>query len=288
MRSTIAGCRRCARCSRPGLRARIPVHDAGPHERPIGRVAQRLVGVVRARGSFGCRCARRDARAGGRLGAGGQPGDEYLCTHEHHAAATSAWRSASRPSLSDELGARRGLAVGGMPPLAELMVRGELRPRPPSPAAAMSGSTRSAFAFAARFAPCAARRGRSRDSHARGRPAARRRVGAVARRPCRQGHRPCSSAARCRPERLSLPAPVLAGAGRHAAPVPGALPPAPRGAAAGRRRPADHRGRARRRLRRPLQLRAQLPPRRRRVAARFRRAARGDRKILQDRLRAPA
>src|SRR5690606_38488876 len=71
-----------------------------------------------------------------------------------------------------------------------------------------------------------------------------------------------------RPQRAPLPARVRARARRDAAPVPGARAPAPRGPAARRRGPADHRGRVRCRLRRSLELRAHLPRRGRRLAAR--------------------
>lgn len=79
------------------------------------------------RGSFGYRCGGRlfDMVAGSVLV--GRAGDEFMCTHEHHACGDECLSIHLSPERLDELGMReRDWRTTGLPPLPELVVLGEL------------------------------------------------------------------------------------------------------------------------------------------------------------------
>lgn len=79
------------------------------------------------RGSFGYRSRGESFElvAGSLLV--GRPGDEYVCTHEHHAGGDECLSFALAPEIVEEIGKRAEIwQVGGVPPLPELMVLGEL------------------------------------------------------------------------------------------------------------------------------------------------------------------
>jgi len=102
--------------------------DAGPHAAPYPEVHSSCsVSYVR-RGSFGYRYRGREAQlvAGSMLA--GCPGHEYVCTHDHHHGGDECLAFFLRPELADRLGGARAAhwQVGGVPPLAELVVLGEL------------------------------------------------------------------------------------------------------------------------------------------------------------------
>jgi len=104
------------------------------------------------RGSFGCRCCGRthELVPGSVLVL--KPGDEYQCTHEHREGGDDCLAVFLAPQLVAELGPRRGAwPSGGVPPLAELMVRGELM-RAVAAGDSDVGLDEAALAFAARFA----------------------------------------------------------------------------------------------------------------------------------------
>ena len=100
---------------------------AGPGDRPYAEAyASHSVAYVR-RGSFGCRTRGRayELVAGAVLV--GNPGQEYMCTHEHHVCGDECLSFHFTPAQADALGASRGhWAAGALPPLPELMVLGEL------------------------------------------------------------------------------------------------------------------------------------------------------------------
>jgi AraC-like DNA-binding protein len=99
--------------------------ESGPDDRPFPEVhATHSVSYVRE-GSFGCRTRGRafDLVAGSMLV--GHPGDEYVCTHDH-ARGDRCLSFQLAPELVDALGDGAGWRVGCVPPLAELMVLGEL------------------------------------------------------------------------------------------------------------------------------------------------------------------
>jgi AraC family transcriptional regulator len=78
------------------------------------------------KGSFACHTRGRvhELVAGSLMV--GYPGDEYLCTHEHHACGDECLSFQFSPELVDSLGKSDAWRAGGVPPLAELMVLGEL------------------------------------------------------------------------------------------------------------------------------------------------------------------
>lgn len=100
---------------------------AGPDDKPyVESHSGYSVAYVR-KGSFGC-MARGEAHE---LVAGslmlGYPGDEYMCTHEHHACGDECLSFQLSPALADELGGPAApWRKGAVPPLAQTMVLGEL------------------------------------------------------------------------------------------------------------------------------------------------------------------
>lgn len=108
----------------------MSIHDyrcaAGPHDRPFTECHGRhSISFVR-RGSFGYRCGGRHAElvAGSLLVA--HAGDEYVCTHEHHAGGDECLSFQLTPALADEIGGGpRAWRAGAVAPLAELMVLAE-------------------------------------------------------------------------------------------------------------------------------------------------------------------
>lgn len=100
---------------------------AGPDDRPYAELFRdHSISYVR-RGSFGCRSRGRtfELVAGSVLI--GHPGDEYLCTHDHHVCGDECLSFHFAPELADTIGGSRdGWRVGALPPLPELMVLGEL------------------------------------------------------------------------------------------------------------------------------------------------------------------
>jgi AraC-like DNA-binding protein len=98
--------------------------DAGPHDEPFVELYHtHSISYVR-RGSFGCRTRGRSYE----LVAGsvliGAPGDEYLCTHDHGVGDECVSVHLS-PELAESLGAASWQSRG-VAPLPELMVLGEL------------------------------------------------------------------------------------------------------------------------------------------------------------------
>jgi len=100
--------------------------NVGPADEPfVERHAGFSVSYVR-RGSFGCRVRGRSLElvAGSLLV--GHPGDEYVCTHDH-VFGDECLSFRLGPDLVDALGGHQETwRVGGVPPLPELMVLGEL------------------------------------------------------------------------------------------------------------------------------------------------------------------
>ena len=97
----------------------------GPGDRPFAEMhARHSVSYVRS-GSFGCRTLGRawDFVAGAVMV--GRPGQEYTATHEHHACGDECLSVKMSPELADSLGAA-DWDLARVPPLPELMVYGEL------------------------------------------------------------------------------------------------------------------------------------------------------------------
>ena len=101
--------------------------SAGPHDRPYVEVhSGHSVSYVR-RGSFGCRTqgSSFELVAGSMLI--GHPGDEFMCTHDHHVCGDECLSFHFTRELTETIGGRgEHWRVGAMPPLPELMVLGEL------------------------------------------------------------------------------------------------------------------------------------------------------------------
>jgi AraC-like DNA-binding protein len=99
----------------------------GPGDRPFAESHRRYLLAYVRKGSFGLKAQGRthDLVAGSLMV--GYPGDEYTCTHEHHACGDECLAFHYSQALVDELGAARApWREGAVPPLAELMVLGEL------------------------------------------------------------------------------------------------------------------------------------------------------------------
>ncbi|AUX42142.1 transcriptional regulator [Sorangium cellulosum] len=131
--------------------------DAGPADRPFVEVHRGFsVSYVR-QGSFGCRVRGESFElvAGSTLV--GHPGDEFMCTHDH-VAGDECLSFHLAPALVDAIGDRSEVwRTGCVPPLPELMVLGELAQ------AAAEGRTdvglhEAGMLFAARFVEVASGR----------------------------------------------------------------------------------------------------------------------------------
>jgi AraC-like DNA-binding protein len=109
----------------------ISVYDyrcaAGPDSKPfVEQHHCHSVAYVR-KGSFGCtkRGQSFELVAGSILV--GHPGDEYVCTHDHHICGDECLSFALAPELVDRIGGKADVwRTGCAPPLPELMVLGEL------------------------------------------------------------------------------------------------------------------------------------------------------------------
>jgi AraC-like DNA-binding protein len=109
----------------------ISVYDyrctAGPDSKPfVEQHYSHSVAYVR-KGSFGCvkRGRSFELVAGSILV--GHPGDEYVCTHDHHICGDECLSFALAPELVDRIGGKAEVwRTGCAPPLPELMVLGEL------------------------------------------------------------------------------------------------------------------------------------------------------------------
>jgi AraC-like DNA-binding protein len=109
----------------------ISVYDykctAGPHSKPfVEQHRCHSIAYVR-KGSFGCtkRGQSFELVTGSMLV--GHPGDEYVCTHDHHICGDECLSFSFSPELIDSIGGKTDVwQTGCAPPLPELMVLGEL------------------------------------------------------------------------------------------------------------------------------------------------------------------
>lgn len=100
---------------------------AGPQQRPfVERHARHSISYVR-RGSFGLHSRGQSFELVAGAVMIGHPGDEYVCTHDHHVCGDECLSFQLSPELVDSLGsdaaAWRSLSL---PPLPQLVVLGEL------------------------------------------------------------------------------------------------------------------------------------------------------------------
>ncbi|ABD05510.1 transcriptional regulator, AraC family [Rhodopseudomonas palustris HaA2] len=111
-------------------RGTITVSDfrcsAGPDDVPFAEChVAHSISYVR-RGSFGCTTRGRTYELVAGAVMIGRPGDDYVCSHEHHACGDECLSFALTPELAATLGDDDTLwRSGAVPPRAELMVLGE-------------------------------------------------------------------------------------------------------------------------------------------------------------------
>jgi AraC-like DNA-binding protein len=101
--------------------------DAGPDDRPFVELhADHSISYVR-RGSFGYQVNGESYELVAGAFVIGHPGDEYVCTHDHHDGGDECLSIHLTPEMADGLGRRaRAFRTGALPPLPELMLLGEL------------------------------------------------------------------------------------------------------------------------------------------------------------------
>ena len=116
------------RVLRPG---RIAAYDyrcaAGPHDRPFVELHDGFSIAYVRKGSFGYASRGRQTElvAGSLLI--GHPGDEYVCTHEHHAGGDECLAFQFSPDIVERLGGGADLwRAGGLAPQPQLSLLGEL------------------------------------------------------------------------------------------------------------------------------------------------------------------
>ncbi len=124
---------------------------AGPSDAPFVELHSTFSLSYVRKGSFGCRTRGESFE----LVAGslmvGRPGDEYMCTHDHHACGDECLSFQLNPELVEAIGDRDSVwRAGCVPPLPELMVLGELA-QAAAEGASDVGVPEVAMSLAARF-----------------------------------------------------------------------------------------------------------------------------------------
>ena len=112
-------------------RGPVTVYDvhcgAGPGDKPFVELHEtHSLSYVR-RGSFGCQSRGRSFELVSGALLVGHPGDEYMCTHDHHVCGDECLSFHYTPELLESMGATaRAWRAGCVPPLSETMVLSEL------------------------------------------------------------------------------------------------------------------------------------------------------------------
>lgn len=100
--------------------------DAQPGDAPVLEQHRGWSVSFVQRGSFACQCrGRRFELVPGSV-LHGRPGDEFTCSHDHGSGGDECLAFYVAPELVDELDARGRWVSGALPPLAELLTFGEL------------------------------------------------------------------------------------------------------------------------------------------------------------------
>jgi AraC-like DNA-binding protein len=125
---------------------------AGPGDRPFVEAhARHSVSYVR-KGSFGCRTLGKAYEHVAGSVMVGHPGDEYLCTHDHHDGGDECLSFQFSPELAESVAEGSGVwRTAHLPPLPELVVLGELA-QSSAEGASDLGADEVALLFASRFA----------------------------------------------------------------------------------------------------------------------------------------
>lgn len=120
-----------------------------PGTAPFPEVHETFAVAYVRKGSFGYRCAGRDSELVAGAVLVGRPGVEYVCTHDHvHGDECLSFHFA--PALAEEIaGGSARWRAGAAPPLSELMVLGELA-QSAAAGASDAGLDEVGIAFAAR------------------------------------------------------------------------------------------------------------------------------------------
>jgi AraC-like DNA-binding protein len=147
--------------------------EASRHEKPFAEQHTGFTIAYVRRGSFGCRTRGEDYELVRGSFLVGHPGDEYICSHEH-VVGDECLSFQLEGELVDAVGDVRAWRSGGVPPLAELVVLGELAQAVVDGEAEV-GLDEVGLWLASRFAGLGTGRGRGRPS-----PVDRRRAVAAA------------------------------------------------------------------------------------------------------------
>ena len=100
---------------------------AGPGDRPFSEMHERHSLSYVRRGSFGCRTQGREYELVPGSVMVGRPGQEYTATHEHHGCGDECLSVKLSAALADSFAKGKSLwGAARVPPLPELMVFGEL------------------------------------------------------------------------------------------------------------------------------------------------------------------
>jgi len=100
--------------------------NAGPADRPFVEVHRRHSLAYVRRGSFGCRTLGAEHELVPGAVMVGHPGQEYMATHEHHGCGDECVSIKLSSALADSLAGERAWRSACVPPLPQLMVLGEL------------------------------------------------------------------------------------------------------------------------------------------------------------------
>lgn len=101
--------------------------SAGPDAKPFTELHQGYSIAYVRKGSFGYRVRGESYELVAGSVLVGHPGDEFICTHDHHVCGDECLAFHLSPGFVDLIGGDTGTwRTGGLPPLPELMVLGEL------------------------------------------------------------------------------------------------------------------------------------------------------------------
>src|SRR4051794_33290875 len=98
----------------------------GPADRPVPEIHRAFSLSYVRKGSFGCRTEGKSFELVAGAILVGLPGKEYTCSHEQHVCGDECLSFQFAPELVDSLDPTKAWRAGAVPPLASLIVVGEL------------------------------------------------------------------------------------------------------------------------------------------------------------------